>query len=283
MPQGSCLGPLLFLLYINDLSHALNASLVSMYADDTSLCFEPKDLKALNVALNEDLQRLDYWLQGNKLSLNVVKTKSLLVASSQKQKHFLESGEKLALEIRGRDIEATPHIKYLGIYVDHTLDWKKQIQLITMKVSRALGILNYSKHSFQFESLKTLYTSIIEPHLRNFCAVWGCCGKAEIDRLQKLQNRAARIVTYTSYDALSMPLIRSLGWETIDNLINHEVKAIAFKSVDNLAPQYMINLFTGNSLSSSHNLRNIDSDVQMPKKEKTPNGQKCFSYRGDKI
>ena len=141
--------------------HALHKSSLSMYSDDTSLCSSPKDLKALNVALNEDLQRLDYWLQGNKLSLNVVKTKSLLVASSQKQKHFLESGEKLTLEIRGRDIEATTHTKYLGIYVDHTLNWEKQIQLITTNVSRALGILNYSKHLFQFETLKTLYTSII--------------------------------------------------------------------------------------------------------------------------
>ena len=87
-----------------------------MYADDTSLCSRSKDLKALNGALKEDLQCLDYWLQGNRLSLNAVKTKSLLIASNQKQKHVLKSGEKLALEIRGRDIEATRHIKYLGVY-----------------------------------------------------------------------------------------------------------------------------------------------------------------------
>ena len=78
-----------------------------MYDDDTSLCSRSKDLKEVNKALNEDLQRLAYWLQGNKLSLNVVKTKSLRIASNQMQQHCLESGEKLALEIRGRDIEAT--------------------------------------------------------------------------------------------------------------------------------------------------------------------------------
>ena len=120
----------------------------------------------LNGALNEDLQRLDVWLRGNKLSMNVVKTKSLLIASNQKHKHFRESGEKLALKIRGRDIEATPHIKYLGVYIDDTLNWKKQIQLISNKISRALRVLNYSKPLFQSKTLKTLYTSIIEPHLR---------------------------------------------------------------------------------------------------------------------
>ena len=80
----------------------------------------------------------------------------------------------------------------------------------------------------------------------------------------------------------SVPLIRSLGWETIDDLINQEMKTIAFKSINNLAPQYLIDLFTRNSLSSSHNLRNTDSDVQIPKK-KASNGQKCFSYRGAKV
>ena len=134
-----------------------------------------------------------------------------------------------------------------------------------------------SKHLFQFETLKTLYMSIIEPNLRYCCSVWECCGTTEIDRLQKLQNRAARIVTNSSYDAPSMPLIRSLGWETIDDLTNQ-----AFKSVNNLAPQYLIDLFTRNSHSSSYNLRNTDSDIQIPKKE-TSNGQKCFLYRGAKV
>ena len=215
-------------------------------------------------------------------SLNVFKTKSLLIASNQKQKHFLKSGEKLALEIRGREIEATPHRKYLGIYVDHTLNWKKQIQLITTNVCIALGILNYSKHLFQCETLTTLYTSIIEPHLRYCCSVRGCCRKTEIDRLQKLQNRAAHIVNNSSYDAPSVPLIWSFGWETIDDLINQEIKAIASKSVNNLALHYLIDLFTRNSHSSSHNLRNTDSKVQILKK-KTSNGQKCFSYRGAKV
>ena len=81
-------------------------------------------LKALNGALNEDLQRLDYWLKSNKFSFNVFKTKSLLLP--QKQKHFLESGEKVALEMRGRDIEAIPHIRYLGVYINYTLNWKNK-------------------------------------------------------------------------------------------------------------------------------------------------------------
>ena len=112
--------------------------------------------------------------------LNVVKTRSLLIASNIKQTHFfVESNEKLALEIIGKDIEAT-HIKCLGIYIDHTLNWKKEIKFVTTKASRALGILNYSKHLCQFETLKTLCTSIIEPHFRYCCSVWGVVRKLKL-------------------------------------------------------------------------------------------------------
>ena len=111
MPQESCLGPLLFLLYINDLRHALNSSPVSLYADDASLCFRSKHLKTLNGALNESLQRLDSWLQGNMLSLNVVKTTSLLIASNQKKSIFCKAVKSWQWKSEGGGIEATPSYK----------------------------------------------------------------------------------------------------------------------------------------------------------------------------
>ena len=91
VPQGSCLGPLLFLIYINDLPQAVQASTVSMYADDTSLCHQSSDMTQLNEAINSDLKQLTTWLQGNKLSLNVAKTHSMLI--STKQKHSILKGQ----------------------------------------------------------------------------------------------------------------------------------------------------------------------------------------------
>ena len=84
MPQGSCLGPLLFLIYIDDLPLAVQGSTVSMYADDTSLCHQALNMTQLNGAINNDLGRLDTWLQGNKLSLNVAKTHAILITTRQK-------------------------------------------------------------------------------------------------------------------------------------------------------------------------------------------------------
>ena len=126
-----------------------------------------------------------------------------------------------------------------------------------------------------------MYTGIVEPHFRYCCSVWGCCGATEINQLQKLQNRAARIVTGSSFDTPGQPLIKRLGWKTIDELIASESNIMVFKSLHELAPQYMCNLFTKTSQLTSKNLRNTATDLRLPKKN-SKNGQKCFSFRGAK-
>ena len=103
--------------------------------------------------------------------------------------------------------------KYLGVHVDNSLDWKEHIKVVFTKLSRAIGFLKHAKNILLIASLKTFYSSILEPHFRCCCSVWGCCGKTDIDQLQKLQNRAARILTNSSFDTPSRPLIESLGWK----------------------------------------------------------------------
>ena len=211
VPRGSCLGPLLFLVSITDLPRAVKSSTTSMYADDTSLCFKSKLFIPARRGLNEDLSRLDAWLISNKLSLNVTKTQSMLVAIRAKRKALDKSNRNLQVKINGTELEVVSKIKYLEVLLDNSLNWKDQVRAVSSKVSRGLGILKHAENFLSFSAMTSLYTRIVEPHFRYCCPVWGCAGTTEITRLQKLQNRAAGIVADSSFDSPSSQLIEKLG------------------------------------------------------------------------
>ena len=175
VPQGSCLGPLLFLIYTNDLPQAVQESYVSKYADDISLCYQSHDLIRLNEAINDDLRNLDTWLQGNKLSLNVAKIHSMLICTKQKHNSLKNQDKVLKLKMRNNELDVAKTTKHLGLQIDHSLDWKEQIKAVSTKVSRAVGLLNHAKSFLPKETLPTLYTGIVEPHFSVLLFCFGLC------------------------------------------------------------------------------------------------------------
>ena len=212
-----------------------------MYADDTSLCFQSKDLSRIHEALNEDLSRLNAWLISNKLSLNVAKTQSVLVSTRATRKALDKSNQNLQVKINETEHEIVSKIKYLGVLLGNSLDWKDQDEIgkedcldCVSKSFQWACILKHAKQFLPFSALTSLYTSIVEPHFRYYYSVWGCAGTTEINRLQILQNKAARIVTNSSFNTLSYQLIENLGWKTINGLIDIESKTMVLKSYMNL-------------------------------------------------
>ena len=145
-----------------------------------------------------------------------------------------------------KELEVVQKNKYLGAVIDNSLNWKEHIRSVSAKVSKAICFLRHAKAFLPQETLKTLYTGIVEPHFRYCCSIWGCAGSTEMNQLQKRQHRAARILTNSSFDTPSRLLIDMLGFRTIEQLIADESKIMVFKSLRDLAPPYLCNLFTRN-------------------------------------
>ena len=182
---------------------------------------------------------------------------------------------------REEHIEVICNTKYLGVEIEENLAWKNQIESVTETASRAIGFLKYAKHFLPESIVKTLYTSIVEPHFQYCCSVWGCCNSTDILQLQRLQNRGAHIVINSHFDAPSKPLIQSLGWKTIEELINKQVNLTVFKYLNSIAPKYLCGTFTKNTVSATRSLRNTNTDLRLPLNS-SANGQKCFSFRSAK-
>ena len=114
------------------------------------------------------------------------------------------------------------------------------------------------------------------------CSVWGCCSESKTSILQKIQNRAARIVTSSPYYASAAPKVQDLGWSTINDLIRNEIVTLIYKSLNLLVPDYLRKLFSKCSETRERVLRSSGTDLKTPVL-RTINGQKAFSYRGARL
>ena len=198
VPQGTILGPLLFLIYINDLPNCLTLCQPRMYVDDTHITYAGVDVNSIQLNLNYDLDKLNKWLISNKLNLNSAKTKFMLTGSRQKLSTL---SNPLKLSIDNVAIEHGSSVKSLGIFIDENLRWQTHIDKLSKKVASGIGAIKRIRPFVPPPTLHYIYNALIQSHFDYCNPVWGNCGKTLFDRLQKLQIRAARVLTFSSYDA----------------------------------------------------------------------------------
>ena len=193
-----------------------------MYADDTASSYSPDTIDELDLVINEGLSCIEKWLQGNKLSLNVVKSQAMIIGSKPKIKKLKDNPSTLpSFKVGGEEIDLINEAKYLGVVIDNCLTWESHTSALQKKISRAIGLLNYARNFVQPSTLINLYRSIIEPHFSYCCSVWGSCGASKLGMLKKLQNKVSRIVTNSPFDASAATLLQRLNWPSVQQLINN--------------------------------------------------------------
>ena len=247
VPQGSVLGPLLFIIYINDIVNSSKLLNFSLFADDTVVYYSHSNIVRLVFLLNEELKKLNDWFKCNKLFLNNDKTKYIIF--HKKKKKIPNSIE--SVKIDNVFIERKQSIFSLGTHIEECLDWKCHIDYVCSKISRSTGVLYKLKNILPRNILMKIYNSTILPHL-NYCnVIWGNTYKTKLDKIYKLQKRIARLITNSSYLSPSMPLFLKLKIIPVSYLIKLNTSIFMFKFHKNLLPPIFCNMFQTNS--SIHN------------------------------
>ena len=190
VPQGSILGPLLFICYVNDLSIHLNHTDAFMYADDTAIIARGKSHDSVHYSLQHDLNILKNWFDANRLCLNVDKTKSMIFSSKRNWNKDII----LNLEVNHNAIEQVQHFKYLGVEVDKHLSFNQHVDRICKKVNRGTGLLWRMRSFISQDLAKYLYKSLIEPHFTYLEYVYDACPASSSHKLQIAQNGALRAI-----------------------------------------------------------------------------------------
>ena len=238
VPQGSVLGPLLFLIYINDLYKCLAYSTAYHFADDTNLLVVSKTQKQIQKCINIDLKLLHKWLIANKISLNCAKTELILFSGSTDDTNF-----DYNVKINGHNLTPTNKLKYLGVIIDNKLNGDFHCQVLTGKLNRANGMLSKIRHYVPKTELKSIYHAIFASHLRYGCQIWALEKTKAVERIGKLQDRALRIINFEEFHAAEKPLYFSNELLQLSDMVRLSNCLLVHDFLQNVLPDCFADYF----------------------------------------
>ena len=262
-----------FLIYINDLNVAINYAIVHHFADDTNLLITGKSLKTIKKHSNIDLKLLCNWLKANKILLNSSKTEAILFRHPNKNIDY-----DLKLNIDGKRIFLTNSVKYLGIHLDSHLHWKYHIHELSMKLSRATGMLSKIRHYVSYNTLISIYYAIFSSHMTYGCQIWGQKGNANRNKISILQNKMLKRIHFKPNDETVNPLYHKSNILKFNDYVILQNFLFAYDHSHNTLPLSLQNIFIPVTNIHEHNTRNATQKYLSLPKGKRSFGKKNFFF-----
>ena len=266
VPQGSVLGPILFLLFVNDLSQHIHLGNANLYADDCIVYCTGTSVSEVNSNLQKCIDDVSYWYSRNKLVLNTTKSSSMLITSKHKHQTTVD-GNSLNISIADCEIVQVDHCEYLGVKIEQSLCWDLHINKLCGSLTRKVGMLSRMRKSTPRDIMIKIYMSSVQPCIDYAITVWGNTTNCNLDKIQRIQNFAARVVTnqFDYVNVRGLYIVKSLGWMNVRQRFYYFNVLLMFKCIHGLAPSYMSNDVLMECEMIPRPLRNSDSmDVYIP-------------------
>lgn len=279
VPQGSILGPTLFLLFINDLPLYIRYCLTDFFADDTTLHIAGRNKNEIESTLQCDASEANKWSKRNKLPINYNKTTCMIVGTRQK----LRDRQELNINIDNTSISAVNKQKLLGIYIDEHLTWNQHIDYLCSTISSRISLLkqlsNYVPNNIQ----KIYYQGYILPLIDYGSVIWGSTFNNNIERLNKLQKRAARIILNAEFTTPSAEMYKELGWLSVAFRLKYNKAVLTYKALNKLTPSYISDLLKPMSQTDRRTLRSSDDGSLFVPRTRTTLYDGSFSCSAPKL
>ena len=236
VPQGSLLGPFLFLIYVNDMAMAVNCKLL-LYADDSALLVSGKDINEIEQSLSTELNSVSQWLCDNKLSLHLGKTESIIFGSSRN----LKKVPSFNITCNGQPISSTSAVKYLGMELDQSVSGELQAESAINKINSKLKFLYRQGQGLSTGTRKLLCSALLQPHFDYACAVWYSSVSCKLKhKLQVCQNKIIRFIDKLGPRShVGATEIVQKGWLNVENRVKQLKLSHMFKILSGACPDYM--------------------------------------------
>lgn len=271
VPQGSILGVLLFLIYINDMEKCVDLARLVLFADDALLYIIDENIEQAVIKMNAELQKVYEWLEMNKLKLNISKTNCMIINGSTTSN----------VTFNNTIIIPVTEIKYLGVIIDKSLKFKNHIDYIAKKIAKKNYFLSKIRNKITLNTVIKIYNTMIKPHFEYCPSILFTYTNEEKTRLQRLQNKGMRIVLKLNRFTPMSSLLECLKWMSVNQKICYNVLIMVFKVKYNLLPKYLSDMLTYVGDVHQYNLRNInDFRLSNVRNEQTKN---MLMYKGIKL